>query len=294
MLHAKYFCNKTSNLLKRKIIEDECKMRKNFHLEAIEQEQLSQLTTVTNQMNTNTKLNLKPKPLYFPTMSQNFLDCMNDQNSGFYEKYIQNLSLLFPTTTTTTTVLSNLTPFEQNQMIKQHNIEHKSLTPQYSMPSFYSGIMSTILNNGNKQLVMNNMKQARNHEKQEPKLKPIKEINKSSSMNSINKQAGTHYHSDNAKTQKLKHVEPAMSTVALNFPGLQNCCAKCNTQFRLTSDLVYHMRTFHRRDESYTYMMFNNKNEVKVTKDHKQLKCEYCNESFKEKHHLTRHMTSHR
>jgi len=33
---------------------------------------------------------------------------------------------------------------------------------------------------------------------------------------------------------------------------IQNWCAKCNTYFRLTSDLVHHMRTFHRKDKDTT------------------------------------------
>ena len=73
--------------------------------------------------------------------------------------------------------------------------------------------------------------------------------------------------------------------MAPSFPSLnlvQNWCAKCNTSFRMTSDLVYHMRSHHKREFD----------PVKRRKDDK-LRCEVCGESFRERHHLTRHMTSH-
>lgn len=86
----------------------------------------------------------------------------------------------------------------------------------------------------------------------------------------------------------------------LQKPDLQNWCAKCNTHFRLTSDLVYHMRTFHKKDDSY--LSLNNirvgskcMNAIEhLNREIKFLRCEICNETFKEKHHLTRHLTSHR
>lgn len=62
----------------------------------------------------------------------------------------------------------------------------------------------------------------------------------------------------------------------------QNWCAKCNATFRMTSDLVYHMRSHHKREFD----------PAKRKRDEK-LRCDICNETFKERHHLTRHMTSH-
>ncbi|CAI9721825.1 domain zinc finger 1-like [Octopus vulgaris] len=62
----------------------------------------------------------------------------------------------------------------------------------------------------------------------------------------------------------------------------QNWCAKCNATFRMTSDLVYHMRSHHKRE----FDPMKRKREDK-------LKCSICNETFRERHHLTRHMTSH-
>ena len=65
----------------------------------------------------------------------------------------------------------------------------------------------------------------------------------------------------------------------------QNWCARCNATFRMTSDLVYHMRSHHKND---------NPSAEQVKKAPKEkLKCDVCGETFKERHHLTRHMTSH-
>lgn len=62
----------------------------------------------------------------------------------------------------------------------------------------------------------------------------------------------------------------------------QNWCAKCNATFRMTSDLVYHMRSHHKREFD----------PIKKKREDK-LQCSVCKETFKERHHLTRHMTSH-
>ncbi|XP_063697835.1 zinc finger protein 341 [Culicoides brevitarsis] len=64
----------------------------------------------------------------------------------------------------------------------------------------------------------------------------------------------------------------------------QNVCAKCNISFRMTSDLVYHMRSHHKSE--YAHDPNRRKREEK-------LKCSVCSESFRERHHLTRHMTAH-
>uniref|UniRef100_A0A182M183 C2H2-type domain-containing protein n=1 Tax=Anopheles culicifacies TaxID=139723 RepID=A0A182M183_9DIPT len=73
----------------------------------------------------------------------------------------------------------------------------------------------------------------------------------------------------------------AMSTFTLSA---QNVCAKCNISFRMTSDLVYHMRSHHKSE--HVHDQARRKREDK-------LKCPVCNESFRERHHLTRHMTAH-
>ncbi|XP_043274019.1 uncharacterized protein [Venturia canescens] len=70
---------------------------------------------------------------------------------------------------------------------------------------------------------------------------------------------------------------------ALNLPA-QNVCAKCNLSFRMTSDLVYHMRSHHKNE---------NNGEAARRRREEKLRCPVCDESFRERHHLTRHMTAH-
>lgn len=78
-------------------------------------------------------------------------------------------------------------------------------------------------------------------------------------------------------------VTPAMLQRPVQPLNLaQNWCAKCNATFRMTSDLVYHMRSHHKREFD----------PIKRKRDDK-LQCDVCKETFKERHHLTRHMTSH-
>ncbi|XP_061395329.1 uncharacterized protein LOC133330947 [Musca vetustissima] len=64
----------------------------------------------------------------------------------------------------------------------------------------------------------------------------------------------------------------------------QNVCAKCNISFRMTSDLVYHMRSHHKSEVA---------SDPNRRKREEKLKCPVCQESFRERHHLTRHMTAH-
>ena len=73
------------------------------------------------------------------------------------------------------------------------------------------------------------------------------------------------------------------SLAALSFPQT-NWCAKCNATFRMTSDLVYHMRSHHKSALPA--------DPIKKKREEK-LRCNICGETFRERHHLTRHMTSH-
>lgn len=90
--------------------------------------------------------------------------------------------------------------------------------------------------------------------------------------------------SSNPMVEKILHnTSPVSVTSPMNAMILsQNWCAKCNASFRMTSDLVYHMRSHHKRDFD----------PVKKKRDDK-LRCNICQETFRERHHLTRHMTSH-
>ncbi|XP_014279157.1 uncharacterized protein [Halyomorpha halys] len=75
------------------------------------------------------------------------------------------------------------------------------------------------------------------------------------------------------------------SLAALTLPA-QNVCAKCNISFRMTSDLVYHMRSQHKSDH-------HSADSSRRRREQDKLRCPVCNESFRERHHLTRHMTAH-
>ncbi|XP_054019633.1 zinc finger protein 488 [Dryobates pubescens] len=66
----------------------------------------------------------------------------------------------------------------------------------------------------------------------------------------------------------------------------QNWCAKCNLSFRMTSDLVFHMRSHHKKEHSSSESQCKRRREEKLT-------CPICHEYFRERHHLSRHMTSH-
>ncbi|XP_005348682.1 zinc finger protein 488 [Microtus ochrogaster] len=74
----------------------------------------------------------------------------------------------------------------------------------------------------------------------------------------------------------------------LSSPGLptQNWCAKCNLAFRLTADLVLHMRSHHKREHGGSDPHSKKRREEVLT-------CPICHEYFRERHHLSRHMTSH-
>ncbi|KAK9541595.1 hypothetical protein VZT92_001627 [Zoarces viviparus] len=67
--------------------------------------------------------------------------------------------------------------------------------------------------------------------------------------------------------------------------SVQNWCAKCNLSFRMTSDLVFHMRSHHKKE-------FAAESHVRRRREEK-LTCPICHEYFRERHHLSRHMTSH-
>lgn len=76
-----------------------------------------------------------------------------------------------------------------------------------------------------------------------------------------------------------------LPTTMTNFSlASQNVCAKCNISFRMTSDLVYHMRSHHKSDHIHDPMR---------RKREEKLRCNVCSETFRERHHLTRHMTAH-
>nr|CAG4635904.1 EOG090X0POW [Artemia franciscana] len=101
------------------------------------------------------------------------------------------------------------------------------------------------------------------------------------------------FETNNKSAFKKVLKEPSLATTSfcastsinastLTMTTNQNVCAKCNLSFRMTSDLVYHMRSQHRPET-----------DLEKLRRGEKLKCPVCGESFRERHHLTRHMTSH-
>nr|XP_020498619.1 PR domain zinc finger protein 8-like [Labrus bergylta] len=83
-------------------------------------------------------------------------------------------------------------------------------------------------------------------------------------------------------TSSLTILPPTYTSYGVS---VQNWCAKCNLSFRMTSDLVFHMRSHHKKE-------FAAESQVRRRREEK-LTCPICHEYFRERHHLSRHMTSH-
>ena len=106
-----------------------------------------------------------------------------------------------------------------------------------------------------------------------------------------------------AASQPQFNPHPAAAVAAFSLlnaatqpaAAVSNTCAKCGITFRMTSDLVYHMRTHHTRpDKERIGGGTGNNNDARGSKKQtEKLKCNVCGENFKERHHLTRHMTAH-
>ncbi|XP_028644927.1 zinc finger protein 488 [Grammomys surdaster] len=89
--------------------------------------------------------------------------------------------------------------------------------------------------------------------------------------------------SASSSTASRALLPPTLSSLGLST---QNWCAKCNLAFRLTADLVFHMRSHHKREHVGPDPQSKKRREEVLT-------CPVCNEYFRERHHLSRHMTSH-
>ena len=259
MLHVKYFCKKTFKRKNSEKIQDNCKFDR-FVSDQKFIEDPSELSSVNTQLNHHMNFIHNNSSSFSSSSLSPFSDLINDQKNLFYDKYMQNLNKFINNSI--------------NATILQHQVKTSvNAASVYSIPS----LMSSIINNNR----INNKLEDTSTTRKLKKFEQNTHIDKKKSGNS----SKIRFINLKSNSERIKNIELITSS-ALN---LQNCCANCNAQFRMTSDLVYHMRTFHRRDDS------SYKNKLKIqTKELKLLKCDICNESFKEKHHLTRHMTSHR
>ncbi|XP_005671249.1 zinc finger protein 488 [Sus scrofa] len=89
--------------------------------------------------------------------------------------------------------------------------------------------------------------------------------------------------SSSSSTASWALLPPTFTSLGLST---QNWCAKCNLSFRLTSDLVFHMRSHHKKEQAGPDLHSKKLREEALT-------CPICHEYFRERHHLSRHMTSH-
>ncbi|XP_019411893.1 PREDICTED: zinc finger protein 488 [Crocodylus porosus] len=96
-------------------------------------------------------------------------------------------------------------------------------------------------------------------------------------------QSTTTSSSSSSSSSSLTLLPPTFTSFGV---AAQNWCAKCNLSFRMTSDLVFHMRSHHKKEYSSAESQCKRRREEKLT-------CPICHEYFRERHHLSRHMTSH-
>ena len=101
----------------------------------------------------------------------------------------------------------------------------------------------------------------------------------------------------------LNFNQLAQSTSFTALANASNWCARCSMHFRLTSDLVHHIRVHHATRRSHASQSSNSEASTRksfvssVSSSSSigtSLQCHICGETFRQRHHLTRHMTSHR
>ncbi|XP_053168880.1 zinc finger protein 488 isoform X2 [Hemicordylus capensis] len=102
------------------------------------------------------------------------------------------------------------------------------------------------------------------------------------------RQTGEQMHTTSAPTSSSSSASLTLlpPTFASFGVAAQNWCAKCNVSFRMTSDLVFHMRSHHKKDNVLPESRGKRRRDEKLT-------CPVCQEYFRERHHLSRHLTSH-
>ncbi|KAI4876382.1 hypothetical protein NFI96_017840 [Prochilodus magdalenae] len=89
-------------------------------------------------------------------------------------------------------------------------------------------------------------------------------------------------HPNPLRTQNSPEWSLLPATLSVLGLPAKNWCAKCRISFHMTSDLVQHMRFHHKRSAE----------QIRQHSEEK-LRCSICDESFRERHHLSRHMGSH-
>ncbi len=288
MLHMRYFCQATHSSLKRKL---------NSH-DADES-----ASTLHNQSPTNWLQSFRNEKRNNPIMSY-FHNLIN--STATYNAFGKNSTLLEAiqkkphayqlSPSTSMNGLVNLANANQYDLIRA---QQKSME-LHSQALNYKEILSQLANFANK-LNGPQVNAGENNGQ-------LQETAQSSSEKAVFRRPAPMRSKSPIAVQSNKGDSELNRT--LNAQTLQNWCAKCNSHFRLTSDLVYHMRTFHRKDETpiqesgkaplaslprtHKASPVFDESELESTSKTKYLRCLVCLEVFKEKHHLSRHMTSHR
>ena len=304
MLHNRYFCSLTANNLMRTVIDnrnngDLIKKEKRKLNDSIEQLAQKRLKPTEQQINHSN--------IYLKSLEANMAQF--SQVNKINEKYFENLISNFLATTD-----KSKEAIDNTSLIKSIFDRLSSYTHQLNQlgGEYKNFINPNLISNSYNQIqtVFNNT----DHLKQSINNFPI-EANKAEPK--LNKKAVNHSPKQ-VKAPTSNNYNANEINQMINTQTLQNWCAKCNTHFRLTQDLVFHMRSFHRthrkdgtiqpfvsqtaKDQSADLIDLQlNVVDEKVAIEKadqslksKYLKCEICYEVFKERHHLSRHMTSHR
>ena len=356
MLHNRYFCSLlANNFFLRSVVDttmSHAAMLRKEKRKPCDQYDLngkkSKLTNNTDQVD-------QYSPASMVGYSHEFMTHMNQANNNkldqLNEKYYENLLANFFTRD-----VASSTNFGGSYSLASSNNELiRSVLNMYAQQmSCYMNSKSIINSNPDQYktsiVSQNNQIHVNNRNNNNNNNNNTNNILHSAGSNSVMEPNRTVVSSSSSKKQHSTQANNKQATNAskpashcnsnelnqmINTQTLQNWCAKCNTHFRLTTDLVFHMRTYHRtnrKDDNLTAVLApesaaaagshpveNNEKEAtpaalgatlchKLTdlkseasknsseqhQKSKYLKCEICHEVFKEKHHLSRHMTSHR
>ncbi|XP_074601447.1 uncharacterized protein LOC141855347 [Brevipalpus obovatus] len=217
-------------------------------------------------------------PLVSSANQNRFLNSSSPPNTSAFQKFEKNRSLQSIINDQPTSLSPSVVSSIPSHSSSSHFANIASLTSLYSIPrNLNCNITRPVSPIPSPQQVMAN----------DPVFSAPSTLGSSGLSGSLIQVAPT-ASSQNSNNSAKPMIPPSLlpflppSLAALSFPQT-NWCAKCNATFRMTSDLVYHMRSHHKKENS---------DPLKKKREDK-LRCTICGETFRERHHLTRHMTSH-
>lgn len=113
------------------------------------------------------------------------------------------------------------------------------------------------------------------------------------------------------RTSPAAPINPLAAASMVPGVHIENWCARCGTVFRMTGDLVHHIRGHHRQDAIAAGELPPPADELSPpppkqpsrreqmqpligsASRQEKLRCSICGERFRERHHLSRHLSSH-